>query len=788
MSVKLSLSPVEDEKDISVTFKGISLSNTNWTIQDFNLFIVGSDLPNVNLFLKARLSTQTYARNIDIVNSTFGHLNIRGGYNIHVSDCTVDGSTVTSNSTLLDVVGGSLSVSHSSFQHLTGGVSEGPGLLRAVRSSIHMVDVNCSNNKVPSGLIQIQNGSELFLQNSTFKNKNNGHALSPSSVISVKFISSLSISCSVFSGNAASNGSCLRLGHNVSVTINQSTFVNNKADYGGAIYQSCEPENTCGQNHNYKLHSLDFTRSNFSSEGKRQQSLSIHDSYFLNNNASTKGGVVYLDGASIVLFVKKCEFTENYAFDSSGVIHAKSLSGTVVLEQCLFTNNSVIRYNGDSLSLIGTHSQLMSCEFFGDSGYATNSTLDFQYGTSFIYDCTFSEEVFSSIKALSTKLNITDNRFNGHKEQCFILLNCEITIIGCQFAVSNNIFYDTDFNWSNLTVINTLFTHGQSVFASVFTSGQVQFINCLFQIQAGYIQIGHMFFKNCTISNLKEQFIHSNQFESPDFANPTGPVQLDIVDCVFMENNVSDDQPFIYVENASFTMINCLYTENYVWNHILLNGTTDVTITNVTFFNNSFAGMDDPENEKSIFIVNNTVIKIDNCNFESNYVPHGSLMLVFGSEVRVTNSVMSDNYNTYWPMISIRDSKTVEFSSSKFMNNSLDYVFDVQSSNLLLIVNCLFEITDDSSFYSENTYDVILQRSTFYSQNFDAIGIFFAIGYFKDVNNLRIFRCTFPSSTDMGFDDGNVRPKVFLLDSDVTVYGVDRKSVTEGSPYASGGY
>ena len=139
-------------------------------------------------------------------------------------------------------------------------------------------------------------------------------------------------------------------------------------------------------------------------------------------------------------------------------------------------------------------------------------------------------------------------------------------------------------------------------------------------------------------------------------------------------------------------------------------------------------------------------------------------------------------------MISIRDSKTVEFTSSKFMNNSLDYMFDVQSSNLLLIVNCLFEFSKISEFDSENTYDVILQRSTFYSQNVDPKGFAFDMGNFLDVNNLRIFRCTFPSNYYLSFDDRNVRPKVFLLDSDVTVYDVDTKSVTEGSPYASGGY
>ena len=158
------------EDDTTVNFTAVSLSKTSWTIQDFNLFIVGSDLPNVNLFLKKKVSTQTYARKIHVENSAFGHMNIRGGYNIRMSDCAVDGATGMSNATLLDVVGGTLSVSNSSFQHLGGGVIEVPWLLKAVDCRIHMVGVNCSNNKAPGGLIQIQNGSELFMQNSTFMN------------------------------------------------------------------------------------------------------------------------------------------------------------------------------------------------------------------------------------------------------------------------------------------------------------------------------------------------------------------------------------------------------------------------------------------------------------------------------------------------------------------------------------------------------------------------------------------------------------------------------------------
>ena len=146
-------------------------------------------------------------------------------------------------------------------------------------------------------------------------------------------------------------------------------------------------------------------------------------------------------------------------------------------------------------------------------------------------------------------------------------------------------------NWSNLTVINTSFMNGHSILKSIFRSGQVQFINCSFHTRSGLVLGTGTLLKNCTISNLKEQFILAgplNQF--PDLADPTGPAHLEIVDCVIIENNVSDDQPFIYVAGVSFVMTNCLYTGNYVRNHIMLNGTNDVTIKNVTFFNNSVGG------------------------------------------------------------------------------------------------------------------------------------------------------------------------------------------------------
>ena len=797
-------------ENISVNFYDVSLSNTSWTIHGLNLYINDCNLVTVGFFIRHKPIYQIGRREIKIVNSTFGHLNVKGGYNILVSDCTVDGATLAPNSTLMDVVGGTLTVSTSTFHHLGAGVYDWdivPNLLKVVRCRIHMVDVNCSNNEAPVVLIQIQNGSELFVRDSTFENNGN-----ISSVISVKFNSSLSISDSLFSGNSASNGSCLRLHHNVSVTISQSTFINNEADYGGVIYQYYEPKNSSdqnnsyilsvtishstfvnnralsggviyhyyetvnaqAQNHSYEENSADHTQIISSGEEETQQSLSIYNSYFVNNTADY-GGVVYLYGASIDLFVKKCNFTENLADIYGSVIHAKNVTGNVV-QQCLFNNNF------ESLYLIGTHSQLMDCEFFCDPScpLADYFAVNIQNGTASINNCTFRDLFDTSISAFGTKLSITNSKCEGFKANCLFFGNSEVTVVGSQFDTVAPTVLLSD-NWSNLTVINTSFVNGYYVFQSFVGIVRVQFINCLFHSAGTLALVGQMLLKNCTISSYQNPFFHS------DISDPTVPTQLELVDCVITGNSYLF-MPFIYVENASFTMINCLYTGNNIRNHIWLNGTTDVTITNVTFFNNSFQDNGDPGNKHSLFVVNNTVMEMKNCKFESNNAHFGSLMLVFGSEVRVMNSVISNNYGTNYPdyterkLISIHDSKTVEFSSSKFVNNTGIDIFDVWSSSLLLIDNCSFESNSNlNDFDIWYTDDVILQRSRFYNSVSSSI---------YDVRNLRIFRdiCTFYNYTFIS--DGNLRTKVFVLDSNITIidYGRDQIIVTEGSPYASGEY
>ena len=213
--------------------------------------------------------------------------------------------------------------------------------------------------------------------------------------------------------NAASNRSCIWFHDNVSVTISQSTFVNNTAVNGGVIYYE-----TAYLKQNNTKHIAAHAPNDVSDDKRGGHSISpfcaVHDSHFVGNRADLNGGVAHIDGATIDLFAIKSVFTGNKANNEGGAIYTKNLTGTVALQQCLFANNSA-GYSGASLFLIGTRSQLITCDLYGNSN---SLTVEFEYGISSINNCTFSKHATSSIGAYDTNLNITNIRCYDQKTNC----------------------------------------------------------------------------------------------------------------------------------------------------------------------------------------------------------------------------------------------------------------------------------------------------------------------------------------------------------------------------------
>ena len=105
-------------------------------------------------------------------------------------------------------------------------------ILSAVSSHINIANVNFFNNLSPNGLINIQNGSNIYVEQCTVEH--NGEM--SKSAISVEYNSSAIVNNSTFTGNSAYYGGCLSCLYNSAVSINNSNFINNAAVYGRTIF------------------------------------------------------------------------------------------------------------------------------------------------------------------------------------------------------------------------------------------------------------------------------------------------------------------------------------------------------------------------------------------------------------------------------------------------------------------------------------------------------------------------------------------------------------------------
>ena len=145
---------------------------------------------------------------------------------------------------------------------------------------------------------------------------------------------------------------------------------------------------------------------------------------------------------------------------------------------------------GDSLAVVGTHTQLMSCGFLGGDPSSTLSsnvaTIYLEYATLNTDKCTFNERAVRSIDAYGSKINIADSRFYGKRSSCISWGDCQINIVRSHFAAHAEVILST-INWSNLTVINASFVNGDYVFKTGVGTDRVEFINSLFHTRAGFV-------------------------------------------------------------------------------------------------------------------------------------------------------------------------------------------------------------------------------------------------------------------------------------------------------------
>ena len=162
-----------------------------------NLLILSANLENTSIQMEQpRQSEHT----IYIFNSTFDHLQVLNGFEITVTECTIDGTTKL-EIPWMETITSSINLNYITFYNLYS--ASDVAIRKAVASKVYMEGIYCGNSYGGLGLIQILNGSVLNLNKSTFEY--NGNLIWTLSAVTVKFNSMATIDSSSFIGNHAYN-------------------------------------------------------------------------------------------------------------------------------------------------------------------------------------------------------------------------------------------------------------------------------------------------------------------------------------------------------------------------------------------------------------------------------------------------------------------------------------------------------------------------------------------------------------------------------------------------------
>ena len=220
LNAEISLFSTEKKKDRSTFLKlfDTDLMESHLTIDGLNVEINNVYLGHSIVYVSNRPYYEG-EKYVNVSNSTIGHLSISDGFQITISNCFIDGRTRLSE-TLIRVTNCILTIQDSMFYNFKSYYNS-PAILKAMFSIVYIQDIFCSNNVGSVGLIQILNGSQLYLSNSDFEDSGKIFTLS---TISLEFHSSASLFNSTFVSNSAVDVAALNCYFNTSIEVRKSGF------------------------------------------------------------------------------------------------------------------------------------------------------------------------------------------------------------------------------------------------------------------------------------------------------------------------------------------------------------------------------------------------------------------------------------------------------------------------------------------------------------------------------------------------------------------------------------
>ena len=658
LSVVTCLLDSPPSKNVQVAFINVHLLKSSWEIHGLNLLIKDSDLSKTQLTLRSVENQIPEKRSAVIRNSTFGQMKIESKYKVQMFNCEVDGA-LRLEKTMIDIQFCDLEIKNCKFSLNKAGSSQA-AVLEAIDSQISIQDSSFDWNIGHHGIIEILQGSHLFVANSKFEN--NGIFLYSLSLIVVKTNSSAILSNCYFASSVAACGSVCSF-PNTSILVQNSTFSNNTGERGSSI--NCHNKITMNTVPDINFNSINIneTENGQSLEGKWQleefDSKSMISAKYSGScvvmgtvikNSFSADGTLHVQGRSVE--ISDSNFTTNVGGFGGGAIKGSEGAIINISKSRLVNNQGMI---GSSIAIQdSTVLNISNCvihyhdpkHFTGFGIHATNFSVVITSETDFKNQ--FLVEAIAFHLEKFSKLFVTGCSFNSYYGRGSSVLlatdNIQATFSNCTFNTSCGVSASDN---SIVSITGCVFTRCHHV-----TSGNMM------NFQFG----SHLYLSESTLTNIKVGFFSFT---------------------------------FGIYSRSSATIVTCYYLENYMWGH------ANVDYGKLLISNSQF--------------LSNDVI--------SGYVA-GNMFIAKQSDLSITGSIFKDNIHPWKIRVNPNNlisltSSNMNISDCSFYENEADGLVLMESfpevhQQYIQIINSTF-YNNVGDFELNDAADIIIQNSHFQS-------------------------------------------------------------------------
>lgn len=652
-----------------------------------------------------------------LINCTFINNNAVNGGAIYTNGLTVENSTFTQNTATAGYGGAiyqnsasnALNVNNTIFTeneatlngHVYGGAiyiaGNAAGLINNSQFTANKVTevTTASRNAYGSAVYINQNRLNVEVHNSIF-NDNVATAVTANYARAALAGQYVNVYNSTFTNNIGTNGyggAVSTMGKYASV-IDNCTFINNSARYGGAIYTSDNRNLVSVNNSNFinntatveggaiysngiKLNKSNFTENSAVTGGGaifvngNTNKYSIIDEVICNNNKATNGGAIYITSNSASnSLITNITLTNNTAADGSGICIADYYNKII---NANLTNN----YISTRLTYLNhlNVSDMINVTVDGEDAFKDLRSLDAIVDNSTFFipeDYGFSNPII--INASNVIIDGKGKTYNAKNSQFFIINGNNITLKN--ITLVNGTGYDGGaiyWNGDNgkiedATFINNTASHYGG---AIYNTKPLNITNSIFIGNYAANERGG------AIYGLNETYIANSKFENNSAKTYGGAIflgsntysNLTIINSTFKNHNVGSNGGAIYSYYKTI-LIDSTFDNNTAGTHgsalMAAGANTRLFVDNCNFTNNK-AG------QRGAVYTDNRLsqISVENSNFINNTAQHGAGVMTYSDILEIKNSTFRNNTVTsngggLWMGIN----NTANLDNVQFINNT----------------------------------------------------------------------------------------------------------------------